>query len=508
MGCHGDTKQLYHNHNVSNETKITSFLLNLVRCLCVCSSDIMLNQATALELESQSNGGAEKNDVVVNTTALNGLRGFLSIYIMVFHSIIFSKWEVNILGSTLMTFFFLISGFVLGMNEGKRQYAPTKCCSELCSNPLDHARFNAKHFWRRRIARTLPLFYLTNIMCIPLVYAGYTSLQPWIALEPWGEYASYVTVFFVITTWFGQPVFLNGPSWFVSTMWFFYWVFPSLLPQLQRISIRKKREWIVILFVIQFVGAHTLCGSVFLFTPWPWAAFWVGTTWPPSRLPVFIMGVLAGLLRIEGLPMMQRQLEWTQQVWKQCSDRLILLFSISFLIVGVVENIKATEDIMFLGVPVFRVSALWMQCGIVWFAMHFIVSLTFDEGTSRISNLLTSRVALQCGRISYAVYLVHEPFRQYLCWMNYGAITRPTCDWELDDEQCKDEWREYGDLRRIPMWCVPVVWIVSISVSLVLNRWVEEPVRKRLRPSEGKPSNVQMVALADTVNPIRDSAHL
>ena len=284
-----------------------------------------MSQITALELELQSTNDAHNDEAInnakINTTALNGLRGFLAIYIMVFHSLVYCKWEVNILGSTVMTFFFLISGFVLGMNEGKRQYAPTKCCSELCTNPQDEDQFNAKHFWRRRIARTLPLFYLTNIMCIPLVFAGHAWV--WAGVV---EYVAYGLTLFVVTTWLGMPVPLNGPSWFVSTMWFFYWIFPSLLPKLQKHSVHKKQKWIAVLCWIQFIGGGLLV-AILIFSV-PFAAFHVGTFWPPSRLPVFIMGVFAGLLRNEGHPIWAKQETWTLQNWRKCSDRLALLFLI------------------------------------------------------------------------------------------------------------------------------------------------------------------------------------
>ena len=71
-----------------------------------------------------------------------------------------------------MTFFFLLSGFLLGLNEGSKckQYSPTKCCTELKGDPEDKSRFDGKNFYQRRIARTVPLFYLTNLMCIPLYY--------------------------------------------------------------------------------------------------------------------------------------------------------------------------------------------------------------------------------------------------------------------------------------------------------------------------------------------------
>ena len=55
----------------------------------------------------------------IDTAALNGLRGFLAVYIMLVHSFAYSKWQVSILGSVWMPMFFLISGFIFGITEEK-----------------------------------------------------------------------------------------------------------------------------------------------------------------------------------------------------------------------------------------------------------------------------------------------------------------------------------------------------------------------------------------------------
>lgn len=273
------------------------------------------------DIALEARDAEESQSTNINTTALTGMRGILSLQIVVFHALLFCKWRYNILGSTSMTFFFLISGFLLGLRDGKQKYFPTPCCGEL-SKSWDKSRFDGKHFYQRRMARTLPLYYLTNLMCIPLYVSSlhtrttapcismmqsssYTlyyiftlylcgvhrirSGYSWV--DPGGSgYVVYSLTLFASTTWFGIPLCLNGPSWFVSTMWFFYWIFPSLLPQLQQYDVKEKRRWIFIHFLIQLFGG---CALVFIFTsiiPVPQWAFFIGTFWPPSRLPVFIMG--------------------------------------------------------------------------------------------------------------------------------------------------------------------------------------------------------------------------
>lgn len=76
---------------------------------------------------------------------------------------------------------------------------------------------NGGLFYQRRFARTMPLYYLTNLMAVPLVYMTNNFLDP--------SYAplAYVAALFNVTTWVGLSMVPNGPSWFVSTLWFFYW---------------------------------------------------------------------------------------------------------------------------------------------------------------------------------------------------------------------------------------------------------------------------------------------
>ena len=106
--------------------------------------------------------------VRVDTSALNGFRGFAAFYIMIFHYILHQGF--NILGTTLMPLFFLISGFVFGLCEGNKKYELTKCCTELRSFSDGKVHFDGRKFYARRAARTLPLYYLSNLMMLPIIY--------------------------------------------------------------------------------------------------------------------------------------------------------------------------------------------------------------------------------------------------------------------------------------------------------------------------------------------------
>lgn len=66
---------------------------------------------------------------------------------------------------------------------------------------------------------------------------------------------------------------------------------------LQEYSIDSMRRWIVVHYFLQIVFG-VACFLALYFAGYPDLAFVFSTFWPPSRFPVFIMGVLAGLLRV------------------------------------------------------------------------------------------------------------------------------------------------------------------------------------------------------------------
>ena len=54
--------------------------------------------------------------------SLDGLRGLVSVYITLFHAFHYSTWNISLAGSTQMPLFFMLSGFVLAITDGKTRY--------------------------------------------------------------------------------------------------------------------------------------------------------------------------------------------------------------------------------------------------------------------------------------------------------------------------------------------------------------------------------------------------
>ena len=130
----------------------------------------------------------------MNLHALNGLRGFIVIYIVIYHLLYWigdaDKVFLDTLGAALMPFFFVISGYVLAINE--------------TLNPT-----TKRNFYQRRFARTIPLYYLVNIVTVGLIYVGYWNEFGEIPKTQMEFYVSYILTVFAATTWFGFTFSFN-----------------------------------------------------------------------------------------------------------------------------------------------------------------------------------------------------------------------------------------------------------------------------------------------------------
>jgi peptidoglycan/LPS O-acetylase OafA/YrhL len=95
---------------------------------------------------------------------------------------------------------------------------------------------------------------------------------------------------------------VNGVTWSISTMGFFYFSFPFLDPRLQRgVPAGQERVTVICLYLLQATWP-LLIGSIFFILTDPgmdtpmW--YWFVRAYPLCRFPVFMMGCLAGKLMI------------------------------------------------------------------------------------------------------------------------------------------------------------------------------------------------------------------
>jgi len=186
-----------------------------------------------------------------------------------------------------------------------------------------------------------------------------------------------------------------------------------LFPKLQEYSIEQKQTAIRDHFLLQLTVGWILV--IVLSAVFRDMAFFIATFWPPSRFPVFIMGVLGGLIRLEDSKSMKpissvcccwHVSRWraTSQEWASALDKEALVLIISFVVVGFLENLTG-------GIG----SGVWFQLMLPYSQFTIVYGLSMDEGLSVTSKILRCQVFVFFGTIGYALFLVHEPLIQYIC---------------------------------------------------------------------------------------------
>ncbi|MFF9512481.1 acyltransferase family protein [Streptomyces sp. NPDC014724] len=164
-------------------------------------------------------------------------------------------------GATGVSFFFILSGFVLAWS----------------ARPGDSARA----FWRRRLARIYPVHLVTAATALVLA----VTLVP--GLRPSGPAETGANLL-LVSSW--NPHWwqaLNPVSWSLTCEAFFYAAFPVLYAGLLRFSPRG------------LAALAMSCTGAVIFLPWVNLSFNLGWTlysFPLARFPEFVLGAAIGRL--------------------------------------------------------------------------------------------------------------------------------------------------------------------------------------------------------------------
>ena len=311
---------------------------------------------------------------------------------------------------------------------------------------------------------------------------------------------SFITNIIPVNTWFvfvlGVP--FDGPSWTICTLSFFWIAFPWLLRYYDRHSDEQllyaivRMFWIqallvtVVLLLLMVVGADS-------FVP----VFWLVSAFPPSRLPVFIMGICASLLcgrhaTSETMPWFTNSfrfipLHFFHSAWcfgPSCGTvkRIEEVAQSEFeriIVIQVVQILTLTIAWVILGATTTDIgSNAWFQGLNVFSQLTIIVGLARLNGLSICSAVLRHPITLWFGEVSMSLYLVHEIIIYYIRWiMHHGARqTWPTCS--DDSTACQSDWEEYFAARTYPPYYILIILPLGTIIAACFYYGVEEPVRK------------------------------
>lgn len=196
------------------------------------------------------------------------LRGAFALYVLIFHIDIRSKidagqWLGTAIGNGAisMTFFFLLSGFVLAYSYGEKE--------------IDYS-----DFIKRRLLRIYPAYIFLGVVTLPILFT----------MRPAEAAASFFLFITATQAWVYQSLGSWGfsGSWTVSVEVFFYLLFPLALPIVKKYTI----ESLLIAFAI---GAVLIpISEIYQIGYSPIRSIYYSG--PMYRLPEFIVGIALGLL--------------------------------------------------------------------------------------------------------------------------------------------------------------------------------------------------------------------
>lgn len=354
---------------------------------------------------------------ITQLDTLTGIRFYAAMHVVLFHNLYLfgdfaEKIPIPVLnfiskGELAVSFFFILSGFIL---------------SYAYQDKINTKKEKVK-FLVARFAKLYPLYFLALILDAPRVisyfFEKYDQNQ-----ASFKVLLSFFSSLLMIQSWF-PPVTAtwNSPAWSLSTEIFFYISFVFIFKYLN-----KSKYSYVYLFLS--IATPVIVYQFFQFLNLPLESNFMKIFWrsfPPLRVFEFILGIILFNYFHSGARL--------GRLIKNNSN-LLFWFSVaaSIYISSTQWSIQNKE-----------IATVATTC------LFSIMILSSSYGEIRWSKLLNSKLVLTLGMSSYAIYIIHQPFKYYL----ESLITKSAI----------------GGLT----YCLSL-----ISLSIILNRHFEIPLQKRI----------------------------
>ncbi|WP_201263625.1 acyltransferase family protein [Mycobacterium montefiorense] len=366
--------------------------------------------------------------------ALTGLRIVAAVWVVLFHfrpmlSDISPDFRENLApvlncGAQGVDLFFILSGFVLAWNYLDRMGRSWSTRETL-------------HFLWLRLARVWPVYlvtlHLAALLVILSLHVGHVPLPEANDLTA----ISYVRQVLLVQLWF-EPFFdgtsWDGPAWSISAEWLAYLLFGLLALVVFRMKLATRARTLMFLAVAASLPPVVLLlASGHFYMPWSW-------------LPRIVTQFAAGALACAAV----RRLRLTER-GRHVAGYLSLLLLAAVVgvlywfnahpITGVVEN----------------------DSGGVVDALFIPLVITLAVGLGSLPRLLSTRVLVYGGQISFCLYMVHELVHTSWGWAVEQFKLTP---WESDSP-----WK----------WNVLGLFVIALALSSLLYHFVEEPARRWMR---------------------------
>jgi peptidoglycan/LPS O-acetylase OafA/YrhL len=303
--------------------------------------------------------------------AVDGLRAFAALWVVLFHMKSFSGGRLPPgidtfvrSGSTGVSLFLVLSGFCLFMPFSGGRFH----------------RFRAKDFFRRRWLRLVPAYYVSIAIVVIaiIVTSGHDGLQQMSSsslAQQTGAHVGLIQQFFPSTFYA-----LNGAYWSLGLEWEFYLTLPFLILAARRWGVARTVAAVILVNVVyRFLLAGIIAAGVT--NAHGALATDVLPNLFPGRWGEFAMGMLAAELYTMGkVPSVARKLRWG----------LLLLIPLGLAIAG-----DPIAHLVF---------------GLVFFILLCLVL----ERDNIVARVFSWKPIVVLGIMSYSIYLIHTPVLEIL----------------------------------------------------------------------------------------------
>jgi peptidoglycan/LPS O-acetylase OafA/YrhL len=309
-----------------------------------------------------------------NLKALTSIRFFAAMHVALYHLVRPSSlWGPlkNVMGTGYIgvSFFFGLSGFILTYSHAAE---------------YERGRGSPKKFWVARLARIYPVYLVT------LIFAGYAGFA---LLHKQVNRIAFLANLLLVQSWSSHMVNLfHVTAWSLSVEVFFYLLFPFLLLRL-RPSTAARAYFGIFVFWLLALAVPVLCVYLYPQAAWPseipnipgsLLRFRIERL-PILALPEFLAGVLLGwlFLRFRPSPTIASWLAPTGIL------SLIAVLALSNHLPGVL-----------------------MHNGL-FIPLYSMIILGLSE-ENWLSHLLSAPLLVLLGEASFALYLIHFLFNDWI----------------------------------------------------------------------------------------------
>ena len=315
----------------------------------------------------------EKTGAAQKILPLTSLRFLAAFYVLLFHLSRQVAWlnppnffgRFISLGYTAVSFFFVLSGFVLAL-----AYLQS-------AGPVDTRRFLIARF-----ARIYPALF----SCLVLDLPHFLYIEIRVQHESLLHILTGIAISFTaLEAWFPHIPGIDGPSWSISVEFLFYLMFPLLAPPLWRLRAR--------LFWPAAAGLY-LAGNLLIFVIYRTYGDSFALSYQPfGHLAEFLLGICTAHLYL---------IHAKSPCWSAITRRL-----------SPVAALLAASS--FLAIPVFslEIPVPYLQHGLL-VPIYSVLILAFASGSPVIAKLFSRNGFVILGEASFALYLIHMPLLMLL----------------------------------------------------------------------------------------------